>query len=571
MALPGCSPDSPEECGSPLPAPGGPALSALLAPGLPLPVPLQSDWRGARAAWGLAWEGHVYGAGALFALLAVLALLGLAALPCRCPPGSRLLAPLQLLLAGAGAARALPLLLLGEACGGAPEPWPPMAAGLLHELPLPCLTSAMALGGLLLLARRAPAPRHPAAWLAPLLGLHFAAAAGAVLAADRLPQAPFLLLAARGLFALLATLLSAALLAAACLARRAAADPKGTACPGPPLQAPRGSPAAALPAAFFGLLAAALHGYGLLHALGYGLRAELFGPWPWWALQLAGRLCEAGMGLPLAALGLCALAGAPSSACCCTGLPGAERVAAKAQQSLPRHFTWALAQPEKLALGEALAARGPAADYLPLCALPPPPDSAPSLLSLALDADAAAADPTADFHPPSPIDLRRSIDEALCSEGLFQGGGGSRAGPLSAPSSFSLRLAGAPSADSLLFRTASCGELGVADPTPQTARSSPEPWRGGGSSASSPDASSQALVAPSPEGSASALPSPPRSPPPPGRPYWALPPASQESLASVGRQQQPRGGAEAALLQAEFLDVCRQIDALSVSSETIDL
>lgn len=587
-ALPdGCPPDGPEECGSPLPAPGGPALSSLLAPGLPLPVPLQSDWGRARAVWGPAWEAHVYGAGALFALLALLALLGLAVLPCRCPPGGRLVVPLQLLLAGAGAARALPLLLAvrGEACG-LPGPWPPLAAGLLHELPLPCLTSALALGGLLLrlLARRGPGARPPAAWLlAPLLGLHFAAAAGAVLATDRLPRAaPFLLLAARALFALLAALLSAALLAAACLARRA--PPKGdapatttaTACPEPPPAARRHAAAAALPAAFCGLLGAALHAYGLLHALGYGLRADLFAPWPWWALQLAGRLCEAGLGLPLCALGFCALgapappAPAPSAPCCppcCRACLSAERVAAKAQQSLPRHFQWALAQPDKPAPA---AGTGGPADYLPLCALPP--DGAPSLLSLALD---DAADPTADFRPPSPIDLRRSIDEALCcSQGLFPGDGGRPGGALSAASTLSLRPpARQTTPDTHLFRTASCVELMAAQPSPHSARSSPQPWTPG---TASPDASDDASST-SPH-AASPLPGA-RSPPPPGRrQYWApaLPPASQESLASLGRPPGSSGsgggsGAEAALLQEQFLDVCRQIDALSVSSDTIDL
>ncbi|XP_077196709.1 proline-rich transmembrane protein 4 [Paroedura picta] len=590
VALPGCPPDRPEDCGSPLlllPTPGAPALASLLAPGLALPVPLPSDWGRARAAWGPAWEAHVYGAGALFALQALLALLGLALLPCRCPPGGRLLAPMQLLLAGAGAARALLLLvLLGEACGPT-GPWPPLAARLLHELPLPCMTAALALACLLLLARRGPAPRHTAAWLLPLLGLHFAAAAGAVLAADRLPQAPFLLLAARGLFALLAAPLSAALLAACCLARPAAAAPKDTACPGPPAAPRCCRRAAALPAALGGLLSAALHAYGLLHALGYGVRAELLGPWPWWALQLAARLCEAAVGLPLAALSLCALGAAPSAPCCgcCGACLSAERVAAKAQ-SLPRHFPWALAQPEKLALGEA---RGPA-DYLPLCALPP--DGAPSLLSLSLEGGDAAADPTADFRPPSPIDLRRSIDEALCSEGLLSGSG--RAGSFSAASTLSLRLARAPSSDSHLFRTASCVELVAAEPSPHAAAatSSPERRRGSAAAAASPDAPSPAGSASSPErwrgsaaaaaagspdglrpagSTASARPEA-RSPPPPGRQFWALPPASQESLASVGRQRGGGGGgAEAALLQEEFLDVCRQIDALSVCSDTIDL
>ncbi|XP_060100514.1 proline-rich transmembrane protein 4 [Heteronotia binoei] len=539
VALPGCPPDRPEEeCASPLPAPGAPGLSSLLVPGLPLPVPLQADWHGARAAWGPAWEAHVYGAGALFALQALLALLGLAALPCRCPPDGRLLAPLQLLLAGAGAARALPLLVLGEEVCGRPGPWPPLAAWLLHELPLPCLTSALALAWLLLLPRR-----PPAAWLAALLpALHFAAAAGAVLAAQRLPQlAPFLLLAARGLFALLAAPLAAALLARASCCCRCPRRAKGATATCPPRPAARWRRAAALPAALAGLLSAALHGYGLLHALGYGLRAPLLGPWAWWALQLAGRLGEAGVGLPLAAVGLPLPAAPSSSSCRCC----AERVAAKAQQSLPRHCPWALAQAPDGKPPPGEEARGPA-HHLPLGAL-----RAPSLLD---------ADPTADFRPPSPIDLRRSIDEALCScEGLFLADAPTGP-PSSAASTLSLRLAPAPSdddGDSPLCRAASCVQL---LPSVPTAPASPQPCA---ASSGSTDASSLALT-PSPTRA--------RSPPPPGRQYWARPPASLESLASLGgRQRGGGGGTEAALLQQEFLDVCRQIDALSLASDTIDL
>ncbi|XP_008065151.1 proline-rich transmembrane protein 4, partial [Carlito syrichta] len=90
--------DSPEREGQP--------------PAAPLPLfllTLEVDWAEARARWGLAWEAHVYGVGALFGLVALLALLALALLPWRCPPGAPCLALLDLLLLSAGATRAFPL------------------------------------------------------------------------------------------------------------------------------------------------------------------------------------------------------------------------------------------------------------------------------------------------------------------------------------------------------------------------------------------------------------------------------------------------------------------------------
>ncbi|XP_062990536.1 proline-rich transmembrane protein 4 [Elgaria multicarinata webbii] len=597
-ALPGCLPEHPEDCGSPLPEPGSPPLSALLLPALPLFVPLHADWNTALAEWGLAWEAHVYGACSLFALLALLSLLGLLGLLGRCPAGCKLLALLQLLLTGAGGARAA--LLLGDAYGQL-ELLPDFAVRLLHDLALPCLSSALAVTLLLLSLRprvklSAGSSLRHACLLAILVLLHFSVATGAILAADLLHQFPFLLLASRAVFALLAALLSASFLVFYCLARvdtaqiydlKSAAPP---ACPCPFADARQWSRAArtALPAASFGLLSAGLHTYAILHVLGYGLSPELFGPWPWWALQLACRLCEAGMGLPLACLGLYPVFCSPAEGCCCPCcgplLCLSPDHAAVKTQILPNNFQWALSQHEKLVICDTITRSE--SDYLPLYAMPAEePGSArggpcaepPSRLSVALE---ASVDPTADFRPPSPIDLRRSIDEALCSEGLFQGG----AAAFYASSSLSLRLAGGPSAESDLYRTASCvelvpgrsqadGEASLDASGPNTTLSSPGPWRGSTCSSSlykqSTDTCSLVLCS-SPGGSSSVAPvaygSPPRSPPLPGRQYWVLTPISQESLASVG---QP--GADAALLQEEFMDVCRQIDTLSVSSDTIDL
>ncbi|XP_053114042.1 proline-rich transmembrane protein 4 isoform X1 [Hemicordylus capensis] len=596
VALPGCLLDHPEDCSSPLPEqPGSPLL-----PAQPLSVPLHADWNTALAEWGPAWEAHLFGAGALFALLALLSLLALLALPCCCPAGCTLLALLHLLLLGAGGARAV--LLFGEACGQL-ELFPALAVRLLHELALPCLTSALA-ATLLLLSRRPclklsrSGGRRHSCLLGALLLLHFSVATGAALAADLLPHFPFLLLASRGLFALLAAVLSASFLVFFCLARGETAqayDLKSSTlpacrCPLASARQWRRAACTALPAASFGLLSAALHTYAILHALGYGLRPQLFGPWAWWGLQLAGRLCEAGLGLPLALLGLCPAFCSPREAgcrCCGQLLCLSPGHAVAKSHILPGNCQWALNQHEKLVVCDTITRSE--SDYLPLYGLPAgdprggqlgwgrPEARAPSLPSIALDAN----DPTADFRPPSPIDLRRSIDEALCSEGLFPGGSGS--GALYASSPLSLRLARGPWLESDFCRTASCLELAPASSSQAEGgpslgdtsgpHTSPGHWRGSSCSSSpgrhsATEASTLALGSSPGQGTSTAGSSPPRSPPPPGRQYWARGPVSQESLASsLG----PQPGADTALLQEEFMDVCRQIDALSVSSDTIDL
>ncbi|XP_070611109.1 LOW QUALITY PROTEIN: proline-rich transmembrane protein 4 [Erythrolamprus reginae] len=531
VALPACLPDRPDACGSPRPEP----VPSQLLPSGPLFVPLHSDWTAALAAWGPAWEGHVYGAGALFALLAALALMGLLALPCRRrplpAPEGRLLGLLQLLLLGAGGAR-VGLLFFGQAAEGRGRRarLPALAVRLLRDLPLPCLTSALA-AALLLLSRRPRAKLsarpglRPPCLLALLLLGHFSAAAGAVLAAERLPG---LLLASRGLFALLAALLSAALLGCSCLARGEAAqiyDLRNGPPPPPPAAATPSAAGrhwsraarAASPAAAFGLLSAGLHAYSVLQALGYGLRPALFGPWPWWALQLACRLCEAGVGLPLAAFGLYLSCGCSA---CRPRHPPAQAPA------LPSSLHWALSQHEKAgACGDPRGLRGQS-DYLPLCAAP-----AWSVLSLATE----AADPTADFQPPSPIDLRRSIDEALSSEGLLRGSGAFSASSL-------LSLASAP--ERPRAHAASCLELALAPAEGDGAATRP-------SSPASPAAGPSRSRASSPASSPAAGDSP------------------EPSRGFLASAEQP--GEDAAPTPEKPMDASPQADAVSVGSDTIDL
>ncbi|XP_012644580.1 proline-rich transmembrane protein 4 isoform X1 [Microcebus murinus] len=552
---------------------------------------LEADWAEARARWGVAWEAHVYGVGALFGLVALLALLALALLPWRCPPGAPCLALLDLLLLSAGTTRAFPLFY--DAYGHR-ERLPALAWLLLQDLPLPCLAAGLGLA-CLLLARPRP-PRCPAGLAALLLlGLGLAAAAALGSAAHR-PLRP-LRLASRGLHAFLAALLSGLLLALSCWGgrRRRAGAPLGGsgskgATPLPQARSPfapreswRRAARTAPVAGTFGLLSGALQGYEVLHALGYGGQPGLEGPWPWWAFQLGLRLGEVGVALPLALLGL-------YPALCSPRVP--PRCWAKLFRLSPGHAApllpggWVTGAPDKETLPSAIA-RGDA-ELLQLCALAGPgPDL---LLQGCRGFESASANPapspasspcsdyTVDFRPPSPINLRRSIEEALCSEALLAPG-------LFQDPAFGDALPGLG-----LYRTASLGTKTGPGPSErlEEAPGSPAPlelpspgaWPAGSSASSSSlcglsrDSSSMLLCSspdrpprcplvcvlspPRPSGSSPSLPA--------SGSYQALSPPSRDSP-----EPAPELQAEEALLQEQFLDACRQIDELSVGSDTIDL
>ncbi|XP_007944922.1 proline-rich transmembrane protein 4 [Orycteropus afer afer] len=565
-------------------------------PAAPLPLfflTLEADWAEARARWGLAWEAHVYGVGALFGLVALLALLALVLLPWRCPPGAPCLALLDLLLLSAGTTRAFPLFY--DAYGHRAR-LPALAWLLLQDLPLPCLAAGLGLA-CLLMARPRP-PRCPGGLAALLLmGLGLAVAAALGSAAHR-PLRP-LRLAARGLHAFLAALLSGLLLALSCWRgrRRRAGAPLGGSgfkgatplrqarSPFAPRESWRRAARTAPVAGTFGLLSGALQGYEVLHALGYGGQPGLEGPWPWWAFQLGLRLGEVGVALPLALLGL-------YPALCNPRVP--PRCWAKLFRLSPGHAApllpggWGTGLREKEPPARTVA-RGEA-ELLQLCALASP---GPDLLlqgggckgfegEAALPASSPASSPcsdcTVDFRPPSPINLRRSIEEALCSETLL------------APSLFQGPAFGEALPGLGLYRTISLGtKTGTASSErPEEAPgspASPEPPSPGAWPAGS-SASSGSLYGLSRDSSSMLLCSSPDRPPrcplvcvlSPSRPlasspslpasgsYHALTPPSRDSP-----EPAPGLRAEEALLQEQFLDACRQIDELSVGSDTVDL
>ncbi|KAM6984813.1 proline-rich transmembrane protein 4 [Aplochiton taeniatus] len=624
----------------------------FLIPETPMLVPLHSDWNSAIAAWGMAWEAHVYGLGCLFAMLTLASALNLLCLPLRCPSGCGYFALVSLFLLAACCTRAFSLLY--DAYGHQERLASTEASLLLCEAPFPCLTAAFGLVFLLLSMRSRMQLSYSAfqrpCFLACLVLLHFAAAFGPVALVKTYQRRPplclLLSLISRGAFVALATFLSSAYFVFYCYVR---ADSKhiyhlNNTSPTPterynrcPFAESRDWDRAAATvclAALFSLACAGLQLYAMLTALGLAGRADTFLPWPWWAFQFSCRVCELAVCLTLALV-------VAQPVYCSDHLPQAgscwtELLSVKSP-IMPGTYQWSLSQQEKLAImdnhGEteclplytlvderlgrslngldllyhsnrALAYRDMDLNMeLPAAGKPEEPGGGGATSG----GSSFTSDSTADLRPPSPINLRRSIDEALFSEALFPTSLFSPARPFRC-SDVSLNNASstlpngcrAPrdalaSADPGLYRTSSCVEMPAPQPLPgnsipgappspslsssSTSCSSPERWRGsssscslyrpslGGSSVvlcSSPNRPSQQHPA-APEGGSGRTAANGREGSNPQRPYLTLGSASQESLDLDMSSEADRS------VQEEFVTVCRQIDALSVCSETIDL
>uniref|UniRef100_A0A3Q2EB06 Proline rich transmembrane protein 4b n=2 Tax=Cyprinodon variegatus TaxID=28743 RepID=A0A3Q2EB06_CYPVA len=611
------------------------STNPFLIPPAPMLVPLYTDWNSAIATWGLAWEAHVYGAGGIFAVLTLASALNLLCLPLRCPSGCGYFALVSLFLLAAGCTRSFSLLY--DAYGHHDRISSTEASLMLYEAPFPCLTAAFGLVFLLLSMRSRMQLSYSAfqrpCFLACLVVLHFAAAFGPVTFLKFYQQKPplclFLSLISRGAFVALATFLSAAYFVFYVYVR---ADSKhiyhlNNTSPTPaerynrcPFAESKDWNRAAVTvclSALFSLACAGLQLYAMLNAIGVIGGEEVFYPWPWWAFQFSCRICELGVCLTLALV-------VAQPVFCSDQLPAAgscwtELLATKSP-ILPGTYQWTLSQQEKLAIVDTVGLGE--TENLPLYTLMDERlgsslngldllyHSNRALAYRDLDLDLGllgskkpedvegrepsggssfTSDSTADLRPPSPINLRRSIDEALFSEALFPMSLFSPAKPICS-SDTSVKdhwaLSGSGPCGSLftessLYRTSSCLEM-TSDPqfpsnqcqgvatggipvspsmVSSSSGSSPEHWKGSSSFAGSslvlcPNTERHTRQLPQEGGSDMASHNPQKK-------YQALGAASQESLNLSTETDRS--------VQQEFITVCRQMDSLSICSETIDL
>lgn len=386
-----------------------------------------------------------------------------------------------------------------------------------------------------------------------------------------------------------------------------------------------------------------LHLYGILHALGVGgVNGYGFHPWPWWGYQVGCRICEVGV-----CLGICLIGSHPlfchnyssiktnprpgswSRLSCSSPTRGFTLPSHEDADSpvLTSHNSWSQSKQEKLVVCDVITKEQ--LEALPLCQmldppgnrvlcqnrtivlpLPTPPnpphkakDTVASQLS-SLDSLGLETDSTVDLRPPSPINLSRSIDQALFSESLFSHSifglprlyNASSSLSLSSPSQNTSNH-GPSSLENPLYRASSCGDvnqennhstLRPSQPRgPVTSHGkSPEHWDW----KESVSGSTQGLCSNPKEteklrshswanrGQNFAQTSLPRAIPHLSyhRRYRTLSLASQDSQGS-GRLTATKQLSESKQLewdlavQAEFVNVCRQIDALSVCSDTIEL
>ncbi|XP_017547924.2 proline-rich transmembrane protein 4 [Pygocentrus nattereri] len=598
---------------SPMPPPNGDMTPPPVALTPPMLVPLLSDWNAAMATWGLAWELHVYGLGCVFSLVAALSAFSLLCLPLCWPSGCAHFSLLHLLQLLAGSSRALWLLYDPY---GQRDRLPMAWSRLLHEATYPCLTAAFGLL-LLLLSGRSRAQllsqttlRRCGCLLAALVLVHVAVVMGSVAILRLFPALPVVSLLPPTAFFLLASLLSFSYLLFYCCARTDAKhiyrlnemspDHPASHCPLAEAGVWERAAGTGLFSALFLLACGGLRLYAVLHATGL-TDEETVGlmPWPWWGFQLSCRVCEAGMCLTLA------LVVTHPLLCCGGAVPKFGRWssvfnrqrsstggATAATKTTILSSGWSKRPGEKLSLRDGMVRDESESVPLytlaevPLCESDgldlhypssPQNQAAPQLSGATMDAQVVSqrsslaslnGDSTVDLRPPSPIDLRRSIDEALNSEALFRRS-------LFSSSRLSLSTRGPPdgqpcrgtSTEPVLYRTASCGDVDSPCRNGNSSSLCGGPRGHGGQATNYSDFTSRRQSSQSslPRGSLPRVQS--------GRPsqkqYKVL--SSTMSRESIYEKEHAYTQADELAVQAEFISVCRQIDALSISSDTIEL
>ncbi|CAJ1056858.1 proline-rich transmembrane protein 4 [Xyrichtys novacula] len=638
-------------------------------------VPLYSDWNSALATWGFAWEAHIYGLGAVFAVFGLISVVCLLGLPLRCPSGSPFFTLLHLFLLSFAGIQAFCLLYDAY---NQQDRLPPLVSLLLSELLYPCLISAFTLAFFLLSFRSRKHLSLPLAnstsfsilpkpsLLLCMILLHITVSLGSVGMLQLFHSLPsVILLLPQGLFVCLSIFLSCYYLIFFCLMQvntkhiyrlNDNIESGGS----PEVMRPASAPfakeedwgraaGAGLGASLCLLGCGGFQLYGILHALGFGgVDGYGFQPWPWWGFQVGCRICEVGVCLGLSLIGTHPLfcqnnssiktishprpgtwsrlsCSSPSQRLTLPSDKGAhssvhssnESWSQSKQENLVVCDVISKGQTETLPLFSMVDSPGNGLDcdpkssrvcntVLPLPTPPSPPHrpkpAVESQIS-SLDSLRPDSDSTVDLRPPSPINLSRSIDQALFSESLFSQSifGTPRLFQTSSSLSLSSPSQGTskqgPSAmENALYRTSSCGDadqenLSLSRP-PQSHRShgkSPESsqqWDSKGSISGS----TQELCNNSKDmgklrshswanrGQNFAQSSLPRAIPHLSyhRRYRTLSLASQDSQGS-GRLAGTKQLSESKQLewdlavQAEFVNVCRQIDALSVCSDTIEL
>lgn len=559
------------------------------------------------ATWGLAWELQVYGLGCVFSLVAVLSVLSLMCLPLRWPSGCAHFSLLHLLQLLTGSSRALWLLYDPY---GQKEQLPVVWARLLHEAAYPCLTASFGLLLLLLTARSCTqllsqnTLQRSTCLLAALVLLHVAIVMASMAILQLFPTLQIVPLIPPAAFVLMSSLLSLTYLLLYCCARPDVkhiyrlneSSPErpschASRCPFTEAQMWERAARAGVFSALFLLACGSLRLYAMLNAGGLtgGVMVGLM-PWPWWGFQLSCRVCETGVCLTLALVithPLLCCGVPPSKSGACSWFfkkPPTEGTTLGKPTIFSSRCGWSLRPTEKLGLCEGIVRRE--SESVPLYTLVELPHSESDGLDLhypsspqhesstqlsqtakkskgshASSFASLDADSTADLRPPSPIDLRRSIDEALNSEALFQHS-------LFGSSRLSLSTRGPPdgqpcwgnSTEPSLYRTASCGDV-----DPATVPNRPRQWSTISGRPAQVSVHCSGLN--SAQQSQNSLHRGSQSGQRLHRRYTAL--GSTSSRGSVDVETTSRVDEHA--VQAEFINVCRQIDALSISSDTIDL
>uniref|UniRef100_A0A3B3WK81 Proline-rich transmembrane protein 3/4 domain-containing protein n=1 Tax=Poecilia mexicana TaxID=48701 RepID=A0A3B3WK81_9TELE len=551
--------------------PSEPLLPSLvLSPALL--VPLYSDWNSAFATWGFAWEAHIYGLGSVFALICLISVVCLLGLPLRCPPGIGFFLMLHFFILAFAGIQGFSLLYDAY---NSQDRLPPLVTQLLSVLPIPCLISAFSLAFFIL-------SLHSRSYLSLPIFMISLGCVGLLQLFHSLPTV--VILFPQGLFVLIAIFLSFSYLIFYLLKQlntkhiyrlsengETGGSPemvRPVICPFSKVEDWDRAAGAGIGSSLCLLGCGGFQLYGILHALGLGgIDGFGFQPWPWWGYQIGHRFCEIGV-----CLGLCIIGTHPLF---CNNNPSLKTI------SSSRPGSWSRLSCNSPLRGHSRPSQEEVSS--PALSTHDKPKNADELQLSSLDSVGTDSDSTGDLRPPSPIDLSRSIDQALFSESLF-----------------SHSIFRPKSVVDTLYRASSCGDVDQENAISSSRASQPHgslmshrkahvptgqiDWKG------SITGSTQGLCnypkqtgklrsnSWTNRGQNIAQSNFPRAIPSLSyhRKYRTLSLASQDSQGS-GRLPVTKHLSESKQLewdmavQAEFVNVCKQIDALSMCSDTIEL